>query len=410
VTNWDGSSEAVTGAMTLTADGLVSVTSPTMSSTEQATIRCVMDAKKSLVVCTSTKAAGGEAILYLYTKRDKEYPAADLLGVWNLSSLTAPASAWRRGMILFDATGSVTASLKRSDGTAESFTDSYSFSSADGILTFGSNPTRRCAMDSARRILACTGNSGSSDAELFVMTTTAAPVAGGCGSSNGASLTAPPTDNLCANGSTPTAVSVTEPWTWYCQGAHGGSTSKCTASRVISEYTLSVAFGTPDPPVLPGGGMVLLNPPPAAGEAICHPPDLCKRTYPYGTSVVLTAYPDGNSSVVWSGDCNGETCGVNMATGRAVLATFSFIQPALIVGNPKYYTSLQAAYNDALSGQTIKTRQYTFVENLTLDQAKGVTIKGGFDTKYNTQIGYSLLQGKLTMEKGALITELLELK
>jgi hypothetical protein len=391
--------------MTLTADGLVSVTSPTMSSTEQATIRCVMDAAKSAVVCTSTKAAGGDAILYLYTKRDKEYPAADLLGVWNLSSLTAPTSAWRRGMILFDANGSVTASLKRSDGTAESFTDSYSFSSADGILTFGSNPTRRCAMDSARRMLACTGNSGSSDAELFIMTTTAAPVAGVCGGSNGTGLTAAPTDNLCTAGGTPSAVSVTTPWTWTCQGTHGGSIAPCSAHQIFS---LSVTFGSFTIP--PGGGTVAIKPAPEVGSATCTG-NPCQRDFPPGTPVVLTVYPDNNSLFdTWSGDCSGGTCSVTMTSNRNVTATFSYIKPAMIEGTAQYYDTLQQAYNAALTGQTIRAREFTFVEDLTLGEGKGVTIKGGYAPDYTNRPGYSLLQGKLTVRKGSLATERLTVK
>jgi hypothetical protein len=394
--------------MTMTAGGLVSVTSSTMSATEQASNRCVMDAVKSMMVCTSTKSPGGNAVMYLYTRRDTGYPAADSVGIWNLSSLTAPASAWRRGMMLFDANGSFTGSLVRSDGTVQSFTDSYSFSGTDGTLTFVIDPTLRCTMDSARRVIVCTGDSGASDAELFVMTSSAAAVEGACGSSNGVRLTAPPADNLCAAGSTPSAVSSTEPWTWTCQGDHGGSKVPCATLPLNQDYTLTVTFATASTPL--GGGMVLFNPAPVVGSATCTG-NPCARDYPQSTPVVLTAKGDGNSLLsTWSGACTVEPCSVTMSANRSVMATFVYVKPAMIVETAKLYDTLQLAYNAALTGQTVKAREFTFAEDLTLGEAKGVTIKGGFDTKYNTQIGYSLLKGKLIVGKGSLVTERLVVK
>ena len=160
-------------------------------------------------------------------------------------------------------------------------------------------------------------------------------------------------------------------------GADNSDTTIPVTLTVTQGYTLTVTFGTPAPPILPGSGMVYLNPQPPMGDAFCSPPDLCQRTYPDGMPVTLSAIPDGNSQASWSGDCKGGACSVTMDKDHVVTATFSFIQPAMIVGNPNYYTSLQAAYKDALPGQTIKARQYTFVENLILDQARGGQHQGG---------------------------------
>jgi hypothetical protein len=71
---------------------------------------------------------------------------------------------------------------------------------------------------------------------------------------------------------------------------------------------------------------------------------------------------------------------------------------------------LQAACNAALSGQTVQARIFTFVEDLALTKATDIIIQGGYDTSYLSQSGYSVLQGKLTVGSGTLVTERLTVK
>lgn len=54
-------------------------------------------------------------------------------------------------------------------------------------------------------------------------------VNGACGSANGVSVSSAPTTNLCAAGSTATAVSGSGPWTWGCNGVNGGTSTSATA-------------------------------------------------------------------------------------------------------------------------------------------------------------------------------------
>jgi hypothetical protein len=139
----------------------------------------------------------------------------------------------------------------------------------------------------------------------------------------------------------------------------------------------------------------------------------CQNIYPYGAQLVMTAYTNVDSLLSsWSGACSGNgTCNVTMNDAQAVTAIFSYVQPARIDGAiPQYFSSLHDAYKAALSGQTIQTRAFTFVENLNLVEPKEVTIKGGYDTYYATQIGYTLLHGLLTVGNGKLLTERLEIK
>jgi hypothetical protein len=59
-------------------------------------------------------------------------------------------------------------------------------------------------------------------------------VNGSCGSSNGQSLTAAPTGNLCSTG-TASAVSGSGPWKWSCAGQNGGATASCSATGATAQ-------------------------------------------------------------------------------------------------------------------------------------------------------------------------------
>ena len=62
-------------------------------------------------------------------------------------------------------------------------------------------------------------------------------------------------------------------------------------------------------------------------------------------------------------------------------------------------------YDAALDGAVIQTRDFSFLENLNLNQTKKVSIKGGFDLMYTTQQGYSILKGTMTVGKGVVTTD-----
>jgi hypothetical protein len=63
---------------------------------------------------------------------------------------------------------------------------------------------------------------------------TAPPVNGICGTANGTVDTTDPTINLCSAG-TASAVTGTGPWSWSCEGSHGGSTAQCSATSTTSQ-------------------------------------------------------------------------------------------------------------------------------------------------------------------------------
>jgi len=75
------------------------------------------------------------------------------------------------------------------------------------------------------------------------------------------------------------------------------------------------------------------------------------------------------------------------------------------LGNPKYYGLLQPAYNDATGGAVIQAKGVSIADNLIINQAKTVTIKGGFDPDFTSQGGCTVLQGSLTISQGSLVID-----
>ena len=166
--------------------------------------------------------------------------------------------------------------------------------------------------------------------------------------------------------------------------------------------TVKVNFGSPTLP--PGGGSVLFTPPPEIGAANCN--STCTRDYPVGTPVILNAYADGNSLFdTWTGDCSGKDCSVKMDANREVTATFSYAKPAKV--GDMFYDTLNAAYSDSNAG-AILAREYTFTENL--DVGKNISISGGHDTSFKTRLGFTTLNGKLTISNGSLMADSLAIR
>ena len=178
-------------------------------------------------------------------------------------------------------------------------------------------------------------------------------------------------------------------------------------------YRLSVDFASLTTPK--GGGHVAVsdnssNPP--LITTCSGTPNPCVSLFLDGAPLLLTPYPDSDSLFTsWSGACSGSgSCGATMSADRSVTATFSYVPPAWTEGTTRYYASLQTACGEAMNGQSIRARQFTFTENLTLDQGRQVTIRGGYAPNYLDRPGATLLKGKLTIGKGVLVADRLILQ
>ncbi len=134
----------------------------------------------------------------------------------------------------------------------------------------------------------------------------------------------------------------------------------------------------------------------------------CARQFAYGDQMTLHAEPVYSVFTGWTGACSGtDDCLLTMVSDRNVIANFSKdMEHMTRIGDTEsYFPTLQAAYNSAPSGGTIKAWGTEFVEDLDCDKEKAVTIEGGYDTGYNNNHGFTLLDGTVTVSTGSLIVD-----
>lgn len=76
------------------------------------------------------------------------------------------------------------------------------------------------------------------------------------------------------------------------------------------------------------------------------------------------------------------------------------LNPPVKIGSAAY-ASLQAAYNAAVNGDIIKCRNITFAENPTINRNIAVTLDGGYDCGFTTNVGgMTTIKGMLTTTTG----------
>ena len=153
------------------------------------------------------------------------------------ATCSATIATWTVNTVVSGSGGSVAApaSATVDNGMTASFTavpdPNYSLSGASGC---GAS-----AAGNAITTAAITANC------TVTVTFSANPVNGACGSDNGLTLGAAPT-NLCSAG-TVSAVAGNGPWTWSCQGSGGGTTASCSANATTGSIAVL------------GGGNPILN-------------------------------------------------------------------------------------------------------------------------------------------------------
>lgn len=404
ITGMDNSSTPVSGAFNITSDGIINMSSPDFSTYEQSTMRCVMDAGKTVVVCTYTHKASDnseESVITIMIKKgpSASYSQSDPAGVWQISNLVSPYPWWGRGMINYYPDGSFTSSIYGSDGDSDIQSKSGTYvMNADGVLTFAGMPSMKCGMDAAKRIFACTNTSDSGDANLMIFTSSSGPVNGACGDSNGASLLAAPTSNLCTAGFS-SAVSGSGPWTWLCQGTHGGNNATCTASvqNQPQDRMLSVTIS--------GAGTVNSVTP---GVSFSCDAGICTKSFPDSTALTLAASPSfGYLFSGWTGACTAASadCPLSMFTDREVAAVFATMPPLRIFGAPShYFDTLPAAFACLTdnSSAILQARSLVMTGGLLLNRTVNLAFQGGFDAGFAVSQGMTVIQGGLVVSKGTL--------
>ncbi len=90
--------------------------------------------------------------------------------------------------------------------------------------------------------------------------------------------------------------------------------------------------------------------------------------------------------------------GSNTLTKTSYVTTQCLNLPAKNVRTGTTYSSLQAAHDAAIAGDTILSHALTFTENLTI--AKTITFDGGYNCDYASHVGRTTLTGNLTVGAG----------
>jgi hypothetical protein len=111
----------------------------------------------------------------------------------------------------------------------------------------------------------------------------------------------------------------------------------------------------------------------------------------------------------WSGICTGTgNCAFTMNNDTSVTATFNKdVAHSVRIDDATttYYSSISAACYYAVSGDIIKVWGTDFTENPWLYNGTAVTIRGGFNSTYATNSGYTTLHGTLTIAAGSAVID-----
>lgn len=132
----------------------------------------------------------------------------------------------------------------------------------------------------------------------------------------------------------------------------------------------------------------------------------CSSGFYAGSQVTLHPAPDQYSTFSgWSnGTCTGlGDCLIAMSADASVTAGFARDTAHQVKIGGTNYTTIQAAYNVASSGSTIKLWATNYMESLNCNKPTTVTLQGGFDSGYTTITGNVVLQGSLKISNGKVI-------
>ncbi|MDU0460262.1 MAG: hypothetical protein RW306_16160 [Geobacteraceae bacterium] len=165
----------------------------------------------------------------------------------------------------------------------------------------------------------------------------------------------------------------------------------------VTEATLSVTLAGS------GSGSVNSNP-----TGLTCTSGTCSRNFALNSTVGLFATPSSDSTFVgWSGACGGSgACSVSMSSAKAVTATFNLLPPVrLNRATPLYYSTLQDAYNAAVSGDVIQLKEGTLAGSLNMNRAIAVSLKGGYNASYSAVSSSTLLQGTVTLGLGSAVLD-----
>lgn len=130
----DGLEDDLSGRLAVSSDGVVTCPSGCGSS-----FGAALDSGKSVLAATMTPEQGNATLMVL-TKRGASYSQANLTGSWRLNALVAGPGepAWSRGAVDIAAGGTVSGTLRESDGSLDPLAQTWTLSGNGAITCSGS--------------------------------------------------------------------------------------------------------------------------------------------------------------------------------------------------------------------------------------------------------------------------------
>jgi len=191
----------------------------------------------------------------------------------------------------------------------------------------------------------------------------------------------------------------------------GGTLAVYGVDGPTNSYVLTLATNGGN-----GAGTINGSTAPSGISVSCGENATCQQSTPIpgGETVTITATENALTSIFgsWAGVCAGtvgKTCIFTMDSDKTATASFTLRKQFNV--NGAYYDDLQAAYNAAADGSVIKIMAggpwtgNIAVGTFTADQAKTVTLKGGYDSQYSEPAvaGNTTITGRINVKAGKVI-------
>lgn len=138
----------------------------------------------------------------------------------------------------------------------------------------------------------------------------------------------------------------------------------------------------------------------------------CSAVFAINSTVSLQAVrSEGYFFTGWTdGECEGTgDCGLTLDAEKTVTANFQTCAtqtPVRIAGSPPTsYSTIQAAYDAAVDGDVIQSRELSITENVTLDQNISIRLEGGYDCSFEMVTGKTTVVGDMRVSDGTVTIE-----
>ncbi len=102
--------------------------------------------------------------------------------------------------------------------------------------------------------------------------------------------------------------------------------------------------------------------------------------------------------IVFDEDSDGDD--IAIADFRFAIVTSCPLSVRIAGTTPVYYSSLQAAYDNADGGETIQSHDAVFTEDIAFDLDKSVFFEGGYDCDYTSVTGKTTVYGNMSVSNG----------